>query len=198
MDRLVTTVLGQKVPNVFVTYLQDLAMAQRPSSEGALNGMSGGAEVRIWQSAVDVTDNALVVVDSDAISIINTGVTPNVLTAGTLTWSDREVFGVFRGLGGANRIPGEANDYLFDAVAPTLFWGYLGRYGKDAGNADPSAPANPPVPAAGTSWAVQIATGLWLYVNEGDESLRLFNNTGATLATPTLWFIASGPTGERP
>lgn len=197
MDRLVTTTLGQKVPNVLVTYLQDLAMAQRPSNEGALNGMSGGAEVRIWQSAVDVTDNALVIVDTDAVKVINTAPTPNVLTTGVMRWSDREVFGVYRPLGGANRIPGEANDYLFGSVAPTLFWGYLGRYGKDAGNADPSAPTNPPVPAAGTSWAIQIVAGLWLYVNEGDETLRLYNDTGATLATPSLWLIASGPTGKR-
>jgi hypothetical protein len=146
MDRLVTTVLGQKVPNVLVTYLQDLAMAQRPANVGDLTAMAGGIEARVWQSAVNVADNTFVVVDTNVVNVINTGVTPNALTAGTLSWRDRLLFGIYPTYTGANRYPGQADDYLLnDGVAPVMWWGYTGVSGKDGGGVTPTTrePARP-------------------------------------------------------
>lgn len=201
MNRLVTTVLGQKVPNVLVTYLQDLAVAQRPAQYGDLTAMTGGAEVRLWQATADLTNTNIALVDTDVVKIINTGVTPNALVDGAFSWYDREVFGVYRAYGGADQRPGQASDYLFDQAAPVLFWGYLAKGALAAASAPVTATV-PPVPAAGTSWAVQIGypatTGLWLYVDPADGELKLYNNTGSTQRTPSLWLIASAPTGKRP
>ena len=74
MDRLVTTVLGDLVPNVLVTYLQDLAVAQRPAQYGDLTAMTGGIEARLWQATTDVADNNLLFVDTDTVQVIDTGV----------------------------------------------------------------------------------------------------------------------------
>lgn len=201
MNRLVTTVLGQKVPNVLVTYLQDLTVAQRPAQYGDLTAMTGGAEVRLWQATADLTNTSIANVDTDVVKVINTGVTPNTLVDGAFSWYDREVFGVYRAYGGADQRPGQANDYLFDQAAPVLFWGYFGKGALAAASAPVTATV-PPVPAWGSSWAVQIGypttTGLWLYVDPADGELKLYNNTGSTQRTPSLWLIASAATGKRP
>ncbi len=201
MNRLVTTVLGQKVPNVLVTYLQDLTVAQRPAQYGDLTAMTGGAEVRLWQATADLTNTSIANVDTDVVKVINTGVTPNTLVDGAFSWYDREVFGVYRAYGGADQRPGQANDYLFDQAAPVLFWGYFGKGALAAASAPVTATV-PPVPASGSSWAVQIGypttTGLWLYVDPADGELKLYNNTGSTQRTPSLWLIASAATGKRP
>ena len=201
MDRLVTTVLGQKVPNVLVTYLQDLTVAQRPAQYGDLTAMTGGAEVRLWQATADLTNTSIANVDTDVVKVINTGVTPNTLVDSAFSWYDREVFGVYRAYGGADQRPGQANDYLFDQAAPVLFWGYFGKGALAAASAPVTATV-PPVPASGSSWAVQIGypttTGRWLYVDPADGELKLYNDTGSTQRTPSLWLIASAPTGKRP
>lgn len=201
MNRLVTTVLGQKVPNVLVTYLQDLTVAQRPAQYGDLTAMTGGAEVRLWQATADLTNTSIANVDTDVVKVINTGVTPNTLVDSAFSWYDREVFGVYRAYGGADQRPGQAYDYLFDQAAPVLFWGYFGKGALAAASA-PVAAMVPPAPAANSSWAVQIGypttTGLWLYVDPADGELKLYNNTGSTQRTPSLWLIASAPTGKRP
>lgn len=201
MNRLVTTVLGQKVPNVLVTYLQDLTVAQRPAQYGDLTAMTGGAEVRLWQATADLTNTSIANVDTDVVKVINTGVTPNTLVDSAFSWYDREVFGVYRAYGGADQRPGQANDYLFDQAAPVLFWGYFGKGALAAASAPVTATV-PPVPASGSSWAVQIGypttTGLWLYVDPADGELKLYNNTGSTQRTPSLWLIASAATGKRP
>ena len=201
MNRLVTTVLGQKVPNVLVTYLQDLTVAQRPAQYGDLTAMTGGAEVRLWQATADLTNTSIANVDTDVVKVINTGVTPNTLVDSAFSWYDREVFGVYRAYGGADQRPGQANDYLFDQAAPVLFWGYFGKGALAAASAPVTATV-PPAPASGPSWAVQIGypttTGLWLYVDPADGELKLYNNTGSTQRTPSLWLIASAATGKRP
>lgn len=200
MTPLYTSSIGQEVPNIFLNYVQQLAVAQRTCafSEFFIQyGMLGGAEARHWQASGNVATAALVAVDNGSVSIVNTATNPNALAPTSFDWSDREVFGVYRALGGIQRVPGEANDYLFDAVAPTLFWGYTGLGALDAGSA-PVTAGNPPVPAAGTSWAVKVAANLWLYLDAADGQLKLYNNTGATLDTPTLWFFATAQIGARP
>ena len=77
--------------------------------------------------------------------------------------------------------------------------GYTGRGGLDAGHADPTN-GNPPVPAAApnSSWAMEVATDVWLYASTGDGALYLYNDTAGTLKTPILSIIATAPTGLRP
>lgn len=201
MERLNSYSVGQLVYNVWLNSLQDLAVGHRPTTNGDLSAMTGGLEGRLWQSTSDLASGALIQVDNSAISVVDTGTSPATLTTTTMSWLDREVFGVFRAYGGADQYPGGANDYLFDQAAPVLFWGYLGAGAEDAGGNPPSA-GNEPVPAAGTSWAVQIGypttTGIWLYADPANEKLYLYNNSGSTLRTPSLMFFATAPTGKRP
>ena len=201
MNRLYSSSIGSLVPNVFLNYVQDIGLAQRPAQYGDLTAMTGGIEARLWQATTDVADNNLLFVDTDTVQVIDTGVSPNDLTDGAFSWYDREVFGVYRNYGGADQRPGQANDYLFDQTAPVLFWGYLGRGAKNGGGTQVGADS-PPVPASGTSWAVQIGypttAGLWLYLDPTDGELKLYNDTGSTQRTPSLWFLASAATGKRP
>ncbi len=200
-SRLYTSSIGQLIPNVFLNYVQDLVGFLRPAKYGDLSSMSPGIEGRLWQATTDVADNNLLQVDNTDISVINTGVSPMALTTGSISWYDREIRGLYRNYAGSGERPGQANDYLLDAAAPVVFWGYLGRGALDGGGLSPSA-GNPPVPAAGTSWAVQIGypsiTGLWLYIDPADGGLRLYNDTGSTQRTPSLWFEATAPLGVRP
>lgn len=202
MQALYTSSIGQLVPNVFLNYLQTIGVSQRAAQNGDLTAMTFGLEGRLWQATTDLADNALLQVDENTAQVVNTAVSPNALTSGSFDWYDREVYGLYRSYGGADERPGQANDYLFDQAAPVLFWGYLGRGALDGGGNPVTAPANPPVPASETSWAIQIGypttTGLWLYVDPGDNKLKLYNDTGSTQRTPSLVFFATGPTGKRP
>ena len=98
---------------------------------------------------------------------------------------------------GADTQPGGANDYQYDYDIPSLRKGYTGRGGLDAGSADPTN-GNPPVPAAGTSWAMEVDVDIYLYASTVDGSLWLFNDSLGTLKTPILSITATAPTGLRP
>lgn len=199
MNPLYTSSIGALVPNVFLNYVQEIGVAQRTAAYGefAALGTDGGIEGRLWQAQANMATATLLFVDTDSTSVVNTGANPNALASGPFDWSDREIFGIYRALGGVTRVPGEANDYLFDAVAPTLFWGYTGLGAYSGGTTQVSA-GNPPIPAAGASWAVTIAANLWLYLDPVDGEMKIYNNTGATLDTPTLWFFATAQLGARP
>lgn len=198
MERLNSYSVGQLVYNVWLNSLQDLAAGHRPATNGDLSAMTGGLEGRLWQSTSDLASGALVQVDNGTISVVNTGTSPATLATTTMSWLDREVFGIFRGFAGATQYPGGTNDYQFDAAGtPTLFWGYLGRGARDGGGNAPSA-GNPPVRASGTSWAAEIATNVWLYADPSNEKLYLYNATVGSIRTPSLMFFATAPTGKRP
>ncbi len=197
MDTARTFSAGVEVGAVFLNLMQSVGIAQRAASAGDLSGMTKGIEGRVWQSATDLADGTLATVCDRAIDVVDPLSDPIVLTTANLSWIDRLVLGVFRGYAGANQRPGQASDASFDAAgAPVLFLGYTGLGGKDAGLTAPSA-GNPPLPADGVSWAIQITTGLWLYVDPSDLALKLYNATGASIRTPLLWFFASGDTGKR-
>lgn len=200
MNPLYTSSIGALVPNVFLNYSQEIGVAQRNTAYNrfsGLYGMLGGVEARLWQATGNIGTGTLDFVDSNSIFIIDTIANPNILAATTFDWSDREIFGIYRSLGGVDRIPGQADDYLFDAVAPTLFWGYTGL-GAYSGGTTQVAAGLPPIPAAGASWAVKIAANLWLYLDPVDGYLKIYNDTGVTQVTPTLWFFATAQTGARP
>ena len=112
-------------------------------------------------------------------------------------WRDRVLTVAYYAPSGALTQPGGANDYQYDYDLTSLRKGYTGRGGLDAGSADPTN-GNPPVPAAGTSWAMEVATNIWLYASTVDGALYLYNDTAGTLKTPILSINATAPTGLRP
>ena len=112
-------------------------------------------------------------------------------------WRDRVLTVAYYAPSGALTQPGGANDYQYDYDITSLRKGYTGRGGLDAGSTDPTS-GNPPVPAAGTSWAMEVATDVWLYASTVDGALYLYNGTAGTLKTPILSITATAPTGLRP
>lgn len=115
---------------------------------------------------------------------------------GSIDWRDHVAIVAYAPMGAADEQPGAANDYTYDEAISASRVGYTGKGAKDAGAAAPTN-GNPPVPAATTSYAVQITTGLWLYADPNDYKLKLYNNTGANIRRPILWVAAIGKTGLR-
>lgn len=93
--------------------------------------------------------------------------------------------------------PGGANDYLFDYDV-AIRKGYTGRGAFRSGGVLAPATGNPPVPAAGVSWAMQIATDVWLYAHPTDGALHIYNATGGDLFATQLTIFATAQTGVRP
>lgn len=198
MDRLYTASLGLNVPSVGQNLLFDVAVALRVASATGIATQAAGLDGRNFQRTSDMNTGTLITIDTNTVTSVDTAADPAVTTTTAFSWYDREVFGIYRGFAGATQYPGGANDYQFDAAgAPTLFWGFLAKGALTAGLVAPSA-GNPPVPAAGVSWAAQIVANLWLYVDPSDGKLKLYNDTGATIRTPALIVFATGTTGTRP
>lgn len=187
---------NQKVWDVELNLHQDLGVAMRPATQSNdLSAMTPGAEERLWQATADLATGTIAVVDDGAVTVSDSA---GATTSSTVSWYDRIVWGIFRGFAGADQRAGQASDYAFDAAgAPTTFLGYTGLGAKDAGNANVSA-GNPPVPAAGTSWAVLISSGLWLYVDPSDGKIKIYNATGSTIRNPLIWLRFTSATGKRP
>jgi len=197
MDRAWTAALGLNVPSVGENLLQDLGVVMRKATATAITTQGIGIEGRIYQATADLNAASLSVVDDGTITTVNTAVDPAVTTTATMSWSDRLVLGWFRAMAGATEYPGGANDFDFDAGAIFNFWGYLGL-GAQNGAGGQVSPFNPPVPSAGTSWAIAITAGVWLYLDAADGKLKLYNDTGSTLRSPALFILATAPTGTRP
>ncbi len=197
MDYAQTFAPNTKIASVFLNLLQLVTTATR-STTGYLSAMPSGVEARVWHASSDLTSGAIVIVDGGAIDTVNTGTDPATTQSSPIDWSDREVLGFYRAPSCANQLPGQSDDYQFDAAgAPTLFWGYLGLGALNGAGGAVSA-GNPPVRASGSSWAAEIVSNLWLYLDAADGKLKLYNATGGTLRTPTLWFFATAQTGKRP
>lgn len=200
MDKLETFAEGYQVGAVMLNTLQELAAAARAASHGDLTGMKKGAELRVFQASADVTTGTLVTVCDKIVDVVDTLSDPLVLTTGTgSAWTDRVFWGVVRTFAGAGQLPGGTNDHTFDAAgAPSTFLGYSGLGALDAGGVNPPSAGNPPVPAMGTSWAMEIKFNLWLYVDPSDGALKLYNATGSTIRTPMIVFIAFAGCAKRP
>ncbi len=113
----------------------------------------------------------------------------------TTDWRDRVLFVQYAELT-AGVSPGNASDYLFDVV-PIARMGFTGTGALDAGSNIPTA-GNPPVPAAGTSYALQITTNVWLYATPSTGVLSIYNGTGSNIIVPMLLVRGTAKTGHRP
>jgi len=131
------------------------------------------------------------------------GVTGNFVSTGNLVvvdssidWRDRVIVAEYAPLTNANRSPGQSSDHLFD-FSLTRRCGYTGTGALGAASA-PVTAGTPPAPAAGTSWATQITTNLWLYAQPSTGELALYNDTGSTITAPMLFVRGTAKTGLRP
>jgi len=177
MERIATYTANAPITSTQLNDLQDVTVGLISGSASNVLSAAGcdGCE---WQSTANLLPSTQIKVDA------------------TRDWRDRVLTVLYYSPSGANTQPGGANDYDYDYDITSLRKGYTGRGGLDAGSADPTN-GNPPVPAAGTSWAMEIATDIYLYANATDGSLYLYNDAG-TIKTPILSITATAPTGLRP
>jgi len=177
MERIATYTVNAQITSTQLNDLQDVTVGL---ISGANNNVlsAAGCDGCEWQYTTDLPGATQVKVDA------------------TRDWRDRVLTVLYYSPSGANTQPGGANDFDYDYSINKLRKGYTGRGGLDAGSADPSN-GNPPVPAIGASWALQVAVTVWLYASTVDGSLWLYNDSG-TIKTPILSITATAPTGLRP
>ena len=178
MERIATYTANAPITSTQLNDLQDVTVGLISGSASNVLSAAGcdGCE---WQSTANLLPSTQIKVDA------------------TRDWRDRVLTVLYYSPSGANTQPGGANDYDYDYNITSLRKGYTGRGGLDAGSADPTN-GNPPVPAAGASWAMEIATDIYLYASTVNGSLWLFNDTAGTIKIPILSITATAPTGLRP
>lgn len=179
MERIATYTANAPITSAQLNDLQDVAVGLVSGTNANVLSAPGcdGCE---WQSsAASLSSATQVKVDASK------------------DWRDRVLTVAYYTPSGALTQPGGADDYHYDYDITSLRKGYTGRGGLDAGSADPTN-GNPPVPAAGASWAMEVATSVWLYASTVDGALYLYNATAGTLKTPILAITATAPTGLRP
>jgi len=179
MQRAVTYVLNQQLFPDEVNVIVDRALGGGAATSNNVHDTLGdGMDVIEWMyDAATLGIGALIKVD------------------GQRDYRDRLLAVTYNTPGSPDQEPGSANDFLLD-YTPLRRRGYTGLGGLDAASAVPTT-GNPPVPAAGTSWALQIDTSIWIYASTVNGSLYLFNGTAGTLRSPILTIYASATTGKR-
>ena len=179
MQRTQSYVANQQVLAAELNGIQDMAIGSQPADVNNTHTlMANGQDVIMWMYDVaDVANATEVKVDA------------------ARDYRDRILMVFYTGASGANQWPGSALDRVFDYTVPVR----MGYTGLGALGAASAAVVNgvPPVPADGTSWALQIASNVWLYTHVGDGALYLYNNSGGVIRTPILTIFASADTGKR-
>jgi len=181
MERIATYTANAPITSTQLNDLQDVTVGLIAGAQNNVLSAAGcdGCE---WQSSAAQLATAT-----------------QVKVDGTRDWRDRVLTVLYYEPSSALTQPGGGLDYTYDYDITALRKGYTGRGGLDAGQADPTN-GNPPVPAAApnSSWAMEIATDIWLYASATDGSLYLYNDTASPLKTPILSITATAPTGLRP
>lgn len=179
MERIATYTANAPITSTQLNDLQDVTVGLVSGSNANVLSAPGCDGVEWQSSAASLSAYTQVKVDASK------------------DWRDRVLTVAYYAPSGALTQPGGANDYQYDYDITSLRKGYTGRGGLDAGSADPTN-GNPPVPAAGTSWAMEVHNNIWLYASTVDGALFLYNDTAGTLKTPILSINATAPTGLRP
>lgn len=179
MEREQTYVPNQQVLAAELNAVQDRALGGGTgNANNTLSTLGDGWDVRLWMlDATELASGDLVKLD------------------GQIDYRDRMLLATYNAMSGSTQEPGGSNDYLLD-YAPAWRIGYTGLGALGAASAAVVAGV-PPVPASATSWALQVATNLWLYVDPTLHSLYLYNDTGAAIRHPMLTVFASAITGAR-
>lgn len=111
----------------------------------------------------------------------------------SIDWRDRDVFVLFKELGGSGCGRDEGGAHLQNSATVEHAWGYLGTGGLDAAASDPAVTGNPPIIEAGKFCVRVIPPDVRLYANADTGHLWLFNNSGAAVYVE-LWIFATGKT----
>lgn len=182
------------LPSAFLNSFQAEACGQRHAKLNndlaTSNGggpMDPGSDGRLWQNRVvgGLAAGQLVSLDD------------------SIDWRGRFAFVYYIRMAAGADLPGGATDYNYPSTMAggALVGTYLGHGGFDAAGAIPAA-GFPPVngPTGGPiSYATNLEafgpSGIWLYVDTSDNSLRIYNDSGAVMVA-NLWILAaSGKTG---
>ena len=179
MDRTQTYVPNQQVRSAELNAIQDRALGGGPgNANNTLSTLGDGWDVRLWMlDATELASGDLVMLD------------------GQIDYRDRMLLVTYNAMSTSTQEPGGSNDHLLN-YAPAWRIGYTGLGALGAASAAVVAGV-PPVPAAGASWALQIATNLWLYADPTLHALYLYNDTGSAIRHPLLTVFASAFTGAR-
>lgn len=181
MERVQTYVPLQQILSAELNSLQDRALGlKRADTNNDLSALPEGMILREWQFSGDFLTATLNGVDF------------------SLDYRDRIIIVLWRGGTTASVRPGQVNDYLYDNPTLTLQKGYTGLGAKQVDGLNPPTNGNPPVPASGVSWAIQMVANMWLYCHPSDFKLYMYNNTGSTVKDPSMTLFIGGKTGKRP
>jgi hypothetical protein len=181
MKRVHNWTLNTEVASADLNTIQDRAVGLVTASlnntlPAIIRGMDGVA----WQCNTDVANGTLIAVDA------------------TIDWRDRLILAWYRGYAGTNG-PGTSGDYTY--ASTTLYSNiyYTGLGARDAGGVNAPTNGNVPVPAADTSWALNItAGGVWIYADPSNNgTLTLYNNSGSAVKSPNLIVFATNKTTLR-
>lgn len=167
--------------------LQDEQVGLIPASDApAAAARFKGADVRFWETPdAGVATATYRTIDS------------------SINWRNRKVWGYFRNLGASDRRLGRANDHLANdptatpATVRRTFDDGTGAGGKGAAAATVTNGVPPVI--ADNQLAVVLDQGdtaaarIWLYADPTDGSLRIYNDSGATLHGDLLVFGAGLP-----
>ena len=178
MDPLINTwSAGQQVESADLNAIQQNMQALRAASgTNSWSSVSGGTQGVAFQSESDIADATLLLIDD------------------SIDWRDRIVSGLYLDHS-ASTYPGHANDYDFSSGTLYTFLFYTGTGALDAGGSAPIN-GNPPVQAAG-KYAHPIFTNFWIYCDPTTGKLKLYNNSGGSKRTPTVFAYGTAVLGKR-
>lgn len=178
MEPLVKTwTANQKVPSADLNSIQQNLYGMRAANGTNSWSTIPGVQEVAFQSESDIANATLMLVDD------------------SIDWRDRIVRGEYLDHNASTSYPGGANDYDFSNGTLYTFMLYTGTGALDAGGATPTN-GNPPVQAAG-KYACPIFAGFWIYCDPATGKLKIYNNTGGTKKTPTVFARCTADLGKR-
>ena len=186
MEPLVNTfTINSPVPSADLNEIQQRATDLRPSDNFNFYANLGtalpdGATCRLWLALSGVLN------DTTSASI-----------DASIDWRDRVLTTQYSTGATAAELPGSADDYLFD-YAVTTRRGYTGRGAYRSGGVLAPSTGNPPAPASTVSWAMTVATNVFLYAHPTSGELYVYNASGGNIFMPQILVFATAPTGWRP
>lgn len=183
MKRVKTWVGRQEIASADLNGIQDRAIGAVPSaSNNTLSAMSEGMQAIEWQYSTTLADATEIKVEG---------------ASAIPSWLDRIVIVFYRGYASGNRPPGSSADYLYDGTTLYVQKGYTGLGARNSTDTAEPSNGDPPLPATGVSWAVQLTSNVWLYAKASDGGLYLYNDSGSAIETPNLTVFATADTGKR-
>jgi hypothetical protein len=176
-----TWTVMEQVGSADLNQLQRNAVAMRPAVGVATNSWStvaNGQQGVMFQSESNVANNTVITIDT------------------SLDWRDRVLYGWVLAYGAAT-YPGNPNDTNMNSGSASLyhFVLYTGTGATDGGAALVSN-GNPPAIGYYTDMGVTNVL-VFCDTGAGGGKLRIYNSSGATFYTPTVFIYATQDLGKR-